>query len=249
MISPKTAYECELVIETLKWVVEGMQHIIGGDIEVVLHDLSKPGHSVVAIANGHITGRTIGSPIISGPFDDLGLQKLMSGEFAEPGKSYSIISDYRTRSRVGHELDSTSIILRDSRDTAYAAFCINADRSRLRELDTIVKGLIASVAGAPQAVTETESASVDDLVQEIIQSGIAATGKAVATMTREDKMEAVRHMNDRGLFLIRSSVDLAASSLGVSRFTIYNYLDQLRGDAGSQKETRKRAGGGVSGSV
>ncbi|WP_170990095.1 PAS domain-containing protein [Aquamicrobium sp. LC103] len=238
-MSPKDARERELVIETLKWVVEGMQQIIGGNVEVVLHDLSKPGHSVVAIANGHITGRSIGSPIISGPFDDLGLQKLMSGEFAEAGKSYSIVSDYRTRSRLGHELDSTSIILRDEKGEAYAAFCVNADHSRLRELDGVVKGLLASIGGAPQEPVEPESASVDDLVQEIIQSGIAATEKPVAAMGREDKMEAVRHMNDRGLFLIRSSVDLAAAHLGVTRFTVYNYLDQLRGKAPARQEKQK----------
>lgn len=228
-MSPKNARERELVIETLKWVVEGLQQIIGNDVEIVLHDLSKPGHSVVAIANGHITGRTIGSPIISGPFDDLGLKKLMSGEAGEAGKPYSIVSDYRTRSRIGHQLDSTSIILRDDKGEAYAAFCVNADHSRLRELDGVVKGLLASIGGAAPEPVEPESASVDDLVQEIIQSGIAATEKPVAAMGREDKMEAVRHMNDRGLFLIRSSVDLAASHLGVTRFTVYNYLDQLRG--------------------
>jgi predicted transcriptional regulator YheO len=233
---PKTARERELVIETLKWVVEGMQHVIGRDIEIVLHDLGKPGHSVVAIANGHITGRSVGSPIISGPFDDLALQKLMSGEMAEEGKPYSIVSDYRTRSRLGLELDSTSVVLRDASGEAYAAFCMNADRSRLRELDGIVKGLLASIGGAPQEPVEPENASVDDLVQEIIQSGIAATQKPVSAMGREDKMEAVRHMNDRGLFLIRSGVELAASHLGVTRFTIYNYLDQLRGKAVGKPE-------------
>lgn len=180
---PKTARERELVIETLKWVVEGMQHVIGRDIEIVLHDLGKPGHSVVAIANGHITGRSVGSPIISGPFDDLALQKLMSGEMAEEGKPYSIVSDYRTRSRLGQELDSTSVILRDASGEAYAAFCMNADRSRLRELDGIVKGLLASIGGAPQEPVEPENASVDDLVQEIIQSGIAATQKPVSAIS------------------------------------------------------------------
>lgn len=228
MIVPQNAREQELVIETLKWVVEGMQHVVGGDLEIVLHDLSRPGHSVVAIANGHITGRSIGSPIISGPFDDLALEKLMSEEFAEPGKSYSIVSDYRTRSRIGRELDSTSIILRDEKGEAYAAVCVNADRSRLHELDNVVRGLLQSMGGRPQAPATPETGNVDDLVQEIIQSGIAATEKPVAAMSRDDKMEAVRHMNNRGLFLIRSSVDLAASHLGVSRFTIYNYLDQLR---------------------
>jgi predicted transcriptional regulator YheO len=236
---PKNARERALVIETLKWVVEGMQHIIGRDIEIVLHDLARPGHSVVAIANGHITGRSIGSPIISGPYDDLGLQKLMSGEAAEPGKPYSIISDYRTRSRIGHQLDSTSIILRDEKGEAYAAFCVNADHSRLRELDGVVKGLLASIGGTVPEPVEPETASVDDLVQEIIQSGITATEKPVAAMGREDKMAAVRYMNDRGLFLIRSSVDLAAAHLGVTRFTVYNYLDQLRGKAPARPDKIK----------
>ncbi len=238
-MSPKNTRERELVIETLKWVVEGLQQIIGSDVEIVLHDLSKPGHSVVAIANGHITGRSIGSPIISGPFGDLGLQKLMSGEAAEAGKPYSIVSDYRTRSRIGHQLDSTSIILRDDKSEAYAAFCVNADHSRLRELDGVVKGLLAAIGGVSPEPVEPESASVDDLVQEIIQSGIAATEKPVAAMGREDKMEAVRHMNDRGLFLIRSSVDLAAAHLGITRFTVYNYLDQLRGKQTARSDKQK----------
>jgi predicted transcriptional regulator YheO len=210
-----------------------MQHIIGGDVEIVLHDLSKPGQSVAAIANGHITGRVIGSPIISGPFDDLGLQELMSADFAKRGEACSIISGYKTRSRCGRELESTSMILRAESGEAYAAFCINADRSRLRELDTVVRGLLASIGEAPQQFGEPESPSVDDLVQEIIQSGIAATERPVATMTREDKM------TERGLFLIRSSVDLVASRLGVSRFTIYSYLEQLRGQAPA-KIPRKR---------
>jgi predicted transcriptional regulator YheO len=47
-------------------------------------------------------------------------------------------------------------------------------------------------------------------------------------MTQADKKEAVRHMSRRGLFLIRSSVDMVAANLGVSRFTIYNYLDELK---------------------
>ena len=70
--------------------------------------------------------------------------------------------------------------------------------------------------------------SVDALIREIIQDGIRSTGKTVSSMSKEDKVDAVHHMNRRGLFLIRSSVDIAASSLAVSRFTIYNYLDELK---------------------
>ena len=232
MITPRNDRERRLVIETLKAVVEGLQRIIGRNVEIVLHDMSRPGHSVVAIANGHITGRGVGSPIISGPFDDVALERLMSGEHVKSGETYSIVSDYRTRARTGRELDSTSIVLRDETGRAYAAFCINADRSQLRELEAMVRGLIGAEAAGPPQEPGDDAANVDGLVNEIIQSGIAATGKPVAAMSREDKVEAVRYMNGRGLFLIRSSVDLVAASLGVSRFTIYNYLDGLKPEAG-----------------
>lgn len=228
MMSPKTARERKLVVETLKGIVEGLQRIIGRNVEIVLHDLSRPGHSVVAIANGQITGRSVGSPIISGPFDDVALERLMSGEDVGSGEAYSIVSDYRTRARTGRELDSTSIVLRDETGRAYAAFCINADRSKLRELETLVRGFVGAEASEAEAESDADTSNVDGLVNEIIQSGIASTGKQVAAMSREDKVEAVRYMNGRGLFLIRSSVDLVASSLGVSRFTIYNYLDELK---------------------
>jgi len=240
MMSPRTDRERKLVIETLKGIVEGLQRTIGRNVEVVLHDLSRPGHSVVAIANGQLTGRSVGSPIISGPFDDLALQRLMSGEDVVAGEAFSIVGDYRTRARSGRELDSTSIVLRDESGQAYAAFCINADRSKLRELETLVRSLVGSEALEPEPAAEGDAANVDGLVSEIIESGIAATGKAVAAMSREDKVEAVRYMNGRGLFLIRSSVDLVAASLGVSRFTIYNYLDEMKPNPSPEGPVRRK---------
>jgi predicted transcriptional regulator YheO len=240
MKTPTNRRECELVIETLKHVVEGLGKIVGSNVEVVLHDLSKPGRSVVAIAHGEISGRTIGSPIISGPFDDLGLKKLISGEGREPGETHTLVSGYRTRTRIGRELESTSIILRNSAGEAYSALCVNADRTRLRALQTLVREIAGEADAALPDEAPVEAGSVDSLVQEIIENAIAMTGKPVAMMSKEDKIEAVRQMNNRGLFLIRSSVDMVAESLAVSRFTIYNYLDELKGASPSGKSRRAR---------
>lgn len=213
-------------MQTLSYVVKGLARALGGNVEVVLHDLSKPGSSVIAIANGQITGRTVGSAIISGPFDDLGLKKLLSGDDAAAGETHTIVSGYRTRARGGHELDSTSVILRDGSGVAYAALCVNADQSKLRQAQELLGDLLPQTQ--EDAGNQTDLPSIDSLVQEIIEDGIRATGKLVSAMTKDDKMEAVSHMNRRGLFLIRSSVDMVATNLGVSRFTIYNYLDELK---------------------
>jgi hypothetical protein len=50
-------------------------------------------------------------------------------------------------------------------------------------------------------------------------------GAAFAQMTREQKQLAVRLLDERGAFALRRSVESVADAMGVSRFTIYNYLN------------------------
>ena len=47
-------------------------------------------------------------------------------------------------------------------------------------------------------------------------------------MSRDDKIAVVSYLESRGAFLIRYSVDRVASLLQISKFTVYNYLDQIK---------------------
>ncbi|MET9919402.1 helix-turn-helix domain-containing protein [Streptomyces sp. NPDC059605] len=51
-------------------------------------------------------------------------------------------------------------------------------------------------------------------------------GKPLAELDRRTKQEAVRSLEARGAFSVRHGVETVASALGVSRFTIYNYLNR-----------------------
>jgi len=51
-------------------------------------------------------------------------------------------------------------------------------------------------------------------------------GAPLADLDREDKQRAVKLLNDRGAFGLRRSVEQVAEALGVSRFTVYNYLNR-----------------------
>jgi hypothetical protein len=53
-------------------------------------------------------------------------------------------------------------------------------------------------------------------------------GGRLGELSREDKQRAVRLLDDRGAFLFRRSVDDIADALGVSRITVYNYLNTIR---------------------
>jgi hypothetical protein len=66
-------------------------------------------------------------------------------------------------------------------------------------------------------------------VQGTLDRMIAAVeqelGASLDDLTREDKQAAVQMLHDRGAFELRRSVEAVAEAMGVSRFTIYNYLN------------------------
>jgi HTH domain len=53
-------------------------------------------------------------------------------------------------------------------------------------------------------------------------------GGTLSELSREDKQRAVKMLDDRGAFELRRSVEDVADSFGVSRITIYNYLNAIR---------------------
>ncbi|MDR3079886.1 MAG: helix-turn-helix domain-containing protein [Streptomyces sp.] len=54
-------------------------------------------------------------------------------------------------------------------------------------------------------------------------------GKPLAELDRKSKQEVVRTLEVRGAFSVRHGVETVASALGVSRFTVYNYLNREKG--------------------
>ncbi|MFD0418946.1 helix-turn-helix domain-containing protein [Streptomyces sp. NPDC127108] len=51
-------------------------------------------------------------------------------------------------------------------------------------------------------------------------------GMPLAELDRKAKQEVVRILEARGAFSVRHGVETVASALGVSRFTVYNYLNR-----------------------
>jgi hypothetical protein len=61
-------------------------------------------------------------------------------------------------------------------------------------------------------------------LDRLIASVERELGTPLAEASREEKQEAVGLLDERGAFVLRKSVEDVAEALGVSRFTVYNYL-------------------------
>jgi len=84
------------------------------------------------------------------------------------------------------------------------------------------------------------------VVAGIITKILAEMGKTPAAMSREEKMEVVKRLEERGAFLVKRSAEQVAEALDLSRYTIFSYLKEIRhGNAAGGR--RLRAAGRSSG--
>ena len=64
-------------------------------------------------------------------------------------------------------------------------------------------------------------------LDRLIDSVEAELGGRLPDLDREDKQRAVRLLDERGAFTLRRAVEQVADAMGVSRITVYNYLNAI----------------------
>ena len=77
-----------------------------------------------------------------------------------------------------------------------------------------------------QDKTEPEKIiNVNNVLNELIEQSVALVGKPVALMNKADKVRAIRFLNESGAFLVTKSGDKVAKYFGISKYTLYSYID------------------------
>jgi predicted transcriptional regulator YheO len=241
-VSSAVLDERAAMIKMLQPVVQMLGSVIGPNIEVVLHDLTVPERSIVAIANGHVSNRNIGSSIIAGPKDDKGFHEAKRQLGVRGRDEHSVISDYATVTSGGLKLRSSTVIFRDSLGEPCAALCLNSDLTMFHATHAWLEGYLN--AKAKPVRDENPQPAMDLLMKNIIDDAVRVFGKSVGVMNKEEKMQAVETMLQRGLFIVKGGVERAAAALGVSRYTVYNYMEALRqrGDMPESNPSKGRTG-------
>lgn len=75
---------------------------------------------------------------------------------------------------------------------------------------------------------------MDEAMQDIIAQALERGGKPLARMKRRTRNRLWRRCWSRACSSSKAGWS-AAEALGVSRYTVYNYLDEIRGDAREDK--------------
>ena len=205
-------------LEMLKQIAAALAAQFGPNCEVVVHDLASkdPERSIVYIVNGHVTGRKLGD----GPSTVVMEQILHAKENPQDHLGYL------TRTPDGKILKSSTIYIRDSRGRVNAILSINFDISAMLMIDNAISGIIHTTEDKSQGREERITVlNVSDLLDDLIEQSVTLVGKPVALMNKEDKVRAIQFLSQHGAFLITKSGDKVAKYFGISKYTLYSYID------------------------
>ena len=203
-------------------LIEGIANQFGENCEVVLHDHSQGlESSIVAIMNGHVTDRKVGDPS-----SNLGLEVLRGTDVNGDRHNYF------TQTKSGKTLRSTSIYLRDKEQKVIGALCINLDISDLIVAERALQNMTGrrEMAQPTQAVDEVFVKDVNELLDYLIKECMQVVNVPVINMTKKDKLDAIKFFDDKGVFLIKKSGEKICEFLNISKYTLYSYLGEIRGD-------------------
>lgn len=199
----------------LKQIAHGIAQQFGQNCEVVIHDLTSADleNTVAYIENGHVTHRHVGD----GPSHVV---------LDASKKDTSKLEDrhgYLTRTKDGRTLKSSTLYIRGDDNKIQYILSINYDITGLLALDSAVKTLISTETKEkrPERITQ----NVNDLLDDLIEQSVDLVGKPAALMTKEEKVAAVQFLNDAGAFLITKSGDKISKYFGISKYTLYSYID------------------------
>ena len=105
----------------------------------------------------------------------------------------------------------------------------------LRAAQSTINWICGTEADAPKE-PEPIVRNVADLLDDLIEQSVQLVGTPVTLMTKDDKVRAIRYLNDTGAFLITKSGPKVCKYFGISKYTLYNYLDEAKSGSAASAE-------------
>lgn len=203
-------------------IAHGIARHFGNDCEVCIHDLQANDleHTICYIINGHVSGRKIG--------DGASKIVLETLEALKKGDNVSDHLGYRTHTSDGRILKSSTIFLKDESGKYRFILSINHDMTDFINAQSALSNIVENIEAAGEDIYGQIPLSVNDLLDNLIEQSVKLVGKTPALMTKDEKVKAIKFLQDAGAFLITRSGDKISQFFGISKFTLYSYIDQAK---------------------
>ncbi|MCI1219649.1 MAG: helix-turn-helix transcriptional regulator [Bifidobacterium sp.] len=211
-------------VQTFFSLVGFLGETLGPRTEVVLYDTSNADNSVIAIANGEISGRHPGSPAT-----DLMMRIMQDG--ASQHANY--IVGYESKTATGERtlFSSTYFIRHEGR--IVGMLCINTDRSPALSLQRAMEQMFEAYfpqrkdPGSESLQEENLITSVEDIPDEVIAQISGGSNIQVGRFSKQQRLDVMRELRHRGFFNFKGAIPKIAQRLSISESTAYRYLQMV----------------------
>lgn len=216
----QSAMTREEAFEFLDRAAQGIAEMFGSSCETLVHDMGVPSHPILSIYNGHVSGRTVGSTL-----DILGTDRELEPE----ARTSDQVNLYATTPSGAQIKSSTFHLIGEDYNLALG---INFDYTSLVYANRILVDLMSAEADLKTALWQGGDSALSDLFDECL----AALGKPVDALGKADRLKLVAMLEQKNAFSYRKSVPFVSRRLGVSRYTVYKYLDELTRKDGEESQ-------------
>ncbi len=219
-------------------LVDFLGKALGPDYEIVLHDITAEPSRIIAIANGHISGRSIGSPTTNSALQTLA---------ANPYKTNDFLYNYQISTKDGRLLRASTMFIKDEDGNPIGLLGINFDDARYRELFTNMLSVIhpaqflkssltffPAVSAAsegislqPYTLADDFSMDISTLMEKSFNSVTASLNTPLKRLNQQEKRDIVQKLQERGMFKLKGGISFVAKRLSCSPATVYRYLGEL----------------------
>jgi len=177
-------------------------------LEVIIHDLQAPEHSIIAIFNNHVTGRKIGKKLAD---------KL-------PDK----IVNYNNQSPSGSDLKSSSLTIRNRKDEIIGSMGFNFDLSSFANIKEFFELFTKTIVldDLPDQ-EEFFMWTVKDEIQQALNKYITSYDLHGKALNRKDKLNVVAFMKKEGHIKKKGAISILSDLLAVTRPTLYKYIKEV----------------------
>ncbi|KNF08164.1 hypothetical protein CLPU_9c00600 [Gottschalkia purinilytica] len=204
--------EKEVALDFLKRLANGISIMFGENCEVVIHDMENFESSIVYIENGKVTQRKVGDK-----FKVLGTKNV--DEFFKG----SDLVNCKGILKNNHLIKSSTFHMKGN--GYHYALGINYDYTNLSLVQSVLKDLTHVGENLDEAI---ERDSGDNILEELFEKALDHIGKPIALMSKEDRVDMIEFLDKKGAFSFHKSIPIVSEKMNVSRFTIYNYLKEIR---------------------
>ena len=211
-------------------ILDFFAEVCGPEYELVLHDVSCPEASIVAIRNGQISGRSVGSTMSE--YAPTFIKLIQKRGYVEDMVAHV---DHTKDNRI---LESHTYFIKDEKGELRGMICANHDvtdliklhdtlHEKIRTLNELSRDLAERANDNPtfEAILEKEKHSnLDGLMDVLIEQASSEFSVSPAAMAPDDRIHFVGMLKSRHLFSMKGAVAKVAERLNVSEATVYRYL-------------------------